>query len=60
MLEALLNQCKSDDERVQALMGDIAQDYSLVIPETEPEYDETCADDVKKVTCPECGHEFPV
>jgi len=26
----------------------------------QPEYDESVADDVKKVTCPECGHEFPV
>ena len=24
------------------------------------EYDESAAEDVKKVTCPECGHEFPV
>lgn len=26
----------------------------------QPEYDESIADDVKKITCPECGHEFPV
>ncbi|PTM58368.1 ParB N-terminal domain-containing protein [Desmospora activa] len=25
-----------------------------------PEYDESTADDVKTVTCPGCGHEFPV
>ncbi len=31
-----------------------------VIPETEPEYGENTADDVKKITCPECGHEFPI
>jgi ParB-like chromosome segregation protein Spo0J len=30
------------------------------IPDEEPEYDESIADDVKRVTCPECGHEFPV
>lgn len=29
------------------------------IPTNEPEYDESIADDVKMITCPECGHEFP-
>ena len=30
------------------------------LPDSEPEYDESVADDVKKVICPECGHEFPL
>ncbi len=25
----------------------------------QPEYDESAADDVKMVTCPQCGHSFP-
>ena len=29
------------------------------IPEDEPEFDESIADDVEFITCPECGHEFP-
>jgi ParB-like chromosome segregation protein Spo0J len=32
-------------------------DYEL--PDSEPEYDETIADDVELLKCPECGHEFP-
>ncbi|WP_461368521.1 ParB N-terminal domain-containing protein [Candidatus Darwinibacter acetoxidans] len=30
------------------------------IPDSEPEYDESIADDVETVTCPKCNHEFPV
>jgi len=30
------------------------------IPADEPEYDESVAESVKKVICPECGHEFAV
>lgn len=29
-------------------------------PDGWPSYDEDAADGVKKATCPECGHEFPV
>ena len=39
MLEALLNQCKSDDERIQALMGDIAQDYKIQKKVSEDDYE---------------------
>nr|WP_092074960.1 ParB/Srx family N-terminal domain-containing protein [Dendrosporobacter quercicolus]NSL49587.1 ParB N-terminal domain-containing protein [Dendrosporobacter quercicolus DSM 1736]SDN23820.1 ParB-like nuclease domain-containing protein [Dendrosporobacter quercicolus] len=39
--------------------ADIVKQFS--IPDQEfPEYDESVADTVKKVTCPQCGHEFPV
>lgn len=30
-----------------------------VIPGEEPEYDESIADEVEMIKCPECGHEFP-
>jgi len=31
------------------------------VPDTDfPEYDESVEKDVKRVVCPECGHEFPV
>lgn len=30
------------------------------VPDDFPEYDESVAKDVKTVTCPNCGHEFPV
>lgn len=29
------------------------------IPEEEQEFDESVADDVEMIKCPECGHEFP-
>jgi ParB-like chromosome segregation protein Spo0J len=29
------------------------------LPEEEPEYDESIADDVEFITCPKCNHEFP-
>jgi hypothetical protein len=29
------------------------------IPESEPEFDESIADTVEMIKCPECGHEFP-
>lgn len=42
-----------DDKALEDLMN------QFHIPDEEPEYDESIADDVKKVICPECGHEFP-
>lgn len=30
------------------------------VPDKEPEYDESIADEVKTVVCPKCGREFPV
>lgn len=30
------------------------------VPDEEPEYDESVADEVKTVVCPKCGREFPV
>jgi len=29
------------------------------IPDDEPEYDETIADDIETITCPSCGYEIP-
>ena len=34
-------------------------DITLGREVTQPEYDESSADDVKTVTCPKCGHSFP-
>lgn len=39
-------------------MADLMSQFH--VPDEEKEYDESTADDVKKVTCPECGHEFPI
>jgi ParB-like chromosome segregation protein Spo0J len=35
----------------------ITENYD--IPEEEPEFDESIADEVEMIKCPECGHEFP-
>ena len=46
-------------------IGYDADDVSAMIEAADvsgiefPEYDESAADDVKTVECPECGHEFP-
>ena len=45
-------------EPLQALVGNM--EIAAALPEEEPEYDESIADDVKMVICPECGHEFPL
>lgn len=33
--------------------------YDGEIPDEEPEFDESIADGVEMIKCPECGHEFP-
>jgi ParB-like chromosome segregation protein Spo0J len=43
-----------DLDEIEKLMNWTPEDVEF------KEYDESCADDVKKVVCPECGHEFPV
>jgi hypothetical protein len=40
------------DDDLSALLGEV--------PQIEfPEYDESAAEEVAHVTCPECGHSFP-
>ena len=34
-------------------------DTNMIIPEDEPEYDESIADGIETVTCPRCGYEIP-
>ena len=38
---------------------DINIDTSMIIPEDEPEYDESIADSIETITCPRCGYELP-
>lgn len=38
---------------------DINLDNNLIIPEDEPEYDESIADSIETITCPRCGYELP-
>lgn len=36
-----------------------SNEYGYIIPEDEPEFDESIADDVESITCPRCGYELP-
>lgn len=38
---------------------DISLDETMIIPEEEPEYDESIADSIETITCPRCGYELP-
>lgn len=65
-LDALLNTVSSGDEAIQQMLTDLAQKAGLYMehaneepPDVEfKEFDETAADEVKMITCPQCGHEF--
>jgi len=36
-----------------------AEMQSFIVPDQFPEYDESVADDVEYITCPQCGHKWP-
>lgn len=38
---------------------EVTLDSSMIIPEDEPEYDESIADSIETITCPRCGYELP-
>jgi hypothetical protein len=64
-LDELLQEVQSGEAGVQALLGELAQQAGLYAagassdaPEFR-EYDESVADDVEYITCPECGHKWP-
>ena len=61
MLAGLMQFIETEDEAIRDLLRNTAAEPApFVLPDEEPEYDESCADDVKMTRCPECGHEFPV
>lgn len=37
----------------------LSEDEDYIIPDDEPEYDESIADDIETITCPKCGYEIP-
>jgi hypothetical protein len=45
-----------DNVELQTITND---DNNYELPTEEPEYDESIADTVQLIKCPECGHEFP-
>lgn len=58
-LESLLHDVQTDDNRLQAVLGELAENNGLVIPDDFRSYDETIADTVEYLTCPHCGEKFP-
>ena len=53
---------KEVDGKLNYIHDNILDNNSYVdeeIPESEPEFDESIADTVEMIKCPECGHEFP-
>ena len=59
-LDALLREVQSGEAGVQAMLAELAEKAGVVPPDVEfPEYDESVADEVEYITCPECGHKWP-
>ena len=58
-LDELMRAVQSDDERVQAMISELAVKENLFIPDEFPEYTEDVENDVEYITCPECGHKWP-
>ena len=54
-----LTENKLNDESSTIVEEDINLDTSMIIPEDEPEYDESIADNIETITCPRCGYELP-
>jgi ParB-like chromosome segregation protein Spo0J len=62
-LRGLLDGFETENEALAAMIGALELDAGLLGPGVAPdgkEYDETIAEEVKKATCPACGHEFPI
>lgn len=59
-LDALLREVRSGDTAVQVMLAELAEEAGIVPPNVEfKEYDESVADEVEYITCPECGHKWP-
>ncbi|MBQ2832338.1 ParB N-terminal domain-containing protein [Methanobrevibacter sp.] len=54
-----LNEKATVEETSTTTEEDINLDTNMIIPEDEPEYDESIADGIETVTCPRCGYEIP-
>ena len=59
-LDALLRSVSTGEAAVQQMLSQLAQDAGIMPPQVEfKEYDESVADEVEYITCPECGHKWP-
>ena len=57
-LGELLAQIETESDALQEMLDGLAAEP---LPDNADgqEFDESCANDVKMIMCPECGHEFP-
>lgn len=46
-------------EELELKQFDLFEDEDYLIPDDEPEYDESIADDIEVIVCPSCGYEIP-
>ena len=59
-LDALLQDVKSGDAAVQAMLAELAEKSGVVPPNIDfKEYDESVENEVEYNVCPECGHKWP-
>lgn len=59
-LDSLLREVSTSEAGLQAMLAGLAEDAGLVPPNVDfPEYDESVADSVEYLECPECGHRWP-
>lgn len=59
-LGALLAEVQSSEAGVQAMLAEVAEKAGVVPPNVEfKEYDESAADEVEYIICPECGYKWP-
>lgn len=59
-LDAVLREVQTGSEAVGQMLAELAQTAGVVPPDVEfKEYDESVADEVEYITCPECGHKWP-
>lgn len=59
-LDALLREVQTDEVGLQQMLSDLAQSIGIVPPDVQfREYDETIANEVQYVKCPNCQHEWP-
>lgn len=47
------------DARVGEMLGELATEQHIQLPDDFKEYDESVANEVEYITCPHCGEKFP-
>jgi hypothetical protein len=58
-LANLLDSIETDSDALHRMLEGMKDQHGLVLDEGR-EFDESAADDVKQITCPHCGKDFPL